>query len=89
MTIIDCPLNGPRSIDEFTYGGECRAPLDPDALSDRDWAEAVFFRDNEAGAVLEWWCHRASAFWFLVERDTRTDRILRVLRAEDVPGGQP
>ncbi|MDE0371264.1 MAG: sarcosine oxidase subunit delta [Rhodospirillales bacterium] len=83
MKILTCPLNGPRNIAEFTYGGEYRVPPDPDAASDRDWAEHVFFHDNPDGVVLEWWCHTASAFWFLVERDTRSDEILRVLRAEE------
>lgn len=84
MKILDCPLNGPRNIAEFTYGGEYRAPPDPNSASDREWAEYVFFHENRDGKVLEWWCHTASAFWFLIERDTRTDEILRVMRAEDV-----
>ena len=84
MKILTCPLNGPRNIAEFTYGGEYREPPDPDAASDREWAEHVFFHDNGEGVVLEWWCHTASAFWFLVERDTRSDEILRVLRADEM-----
>ena len=84
MKILNCPLNGPRNISEFTYGGEYRAAPDPDAASDRDWAEHLYFPDNPDGVVLEWWCHTASAFWFLVERDTRSDRILRVFRAEEI-----
>ena len=89
MKILHCPLNGPRNIAEFTYGGEYRVPLDPDAASDRIWAEQVFFQENAAGAVLEWWFHTPSAFWFLVERDTRTDEILRTLKVEDVTTARP
>ena len=84
MKILDCALNGPRNISEFTYGGEHRAPLDTDAASDRDWAEHVFFPHNRNGVVLEWWCHTASAYWFLVERDTRSDEVRGVFRAEDI-----
>ena len=88
MKILECPLNGPRNIAEFTYGGEYRPPPDPDGASDRAWAEQVFFQDNRAGPVLEWWCHTASSFWFLVERDTRTDDVLRALRADDIYAGK-
>ncbi len=86
MKILHCPLNGPRNIAEFTYGGEYRVPPDQDTASDRVWAEHVFFDDNRDGVVLEWWCHTASAYWFLVERDTRSDEIVRVLRADEVDG---
>lgn len=57
MKIINCPLNGPRNISEFTYGGEFK-PM-PDALrcSDAEWADYVFNTDNLAGVVREWWMH--------------------------------
>ena len=42
MKILDCPLNGPRNISEFTYGGEVRQMPDPDNASTREWAEYVF-----------------------------------------------
>ncbi|NIV18243.1 MAG: sarcosine oxidase subunit delta [Woeseiaceae bacterium] len=83
MKILICPLNGPRNIAEFTYGGEYHREPDPESSDDRDWAEHVFFDDNRAGLVVEWWCHTASAFWFLAERDTRSDEILRTFRVED------
>jgi sarcosine oxidase subunit delta len=83
MKILTCPLNGPRNIAEFTYGGEYHPEPDPGTSDDRDWAEHVFFDDNRAGVVVEWWCHTASAFWFLAERDTRTDEILRTFRIEE------
>ncbi|MGI9235106.1 MAG: sarcosine oxidase subunit delta [Woeseiaceae bacterium] len=77
MKILVCPLNGPRNISEFTYGGEYHALPDPAQSDDRAWAEYVFFHDNKAGVVIEWWCHTASSHWFLAERDTRTDKVLR------------
>jgi sarcosine oxidase subunit delta len=83
MKILTCPLNGPRNIAEFTYGGEYHGEPDPDAIDDRAWAEHVFFHDNSAGIVVEWWCHNPSAFWFLAERDTRTDEILRTFRVDE------
>lgn len=84
MKILHCPLNGPRSISEFTYGGEYREYRDPSAYEDRDWAEHVFFSDNTAGIVVEWWCHTATSFWFLAERDTRSDTILRTFSATKI-----
>ena len=82
MKILHCPLNGPRNIAEFVYGGEYRVPPDPDRASVRAWAEHVFFPGNVDGAVLEWWCHAATSYWFVVERDTRTDEVLRTFSAE-------
>lgn len=76
MKILNCPLNGPRNIAEFTYGGEFHVMPDPASTDVRAWAEYVFFPANRAGVVAEWWCHTASAYWFIAERDTRTDRIV-------------
>ena len=70
MKLLTCPLNGPRNISEFTYGGEYHPMPDPVHTDSRQWAEHVFFHDNAAGVVTEWWCHNASSFWFLAERNT-------------------
>ena len=84
MKIINCPLNGPRNISEFTYGGEFK-PM-PDALrcSDAEWADYVFNTDNLAGVVREWWMHTPSSYWFLVERHTVTDEVLRTFDPREV-----
>jgi len=84
MKILRCPLNGPRNVSEFTYGGEYHPQPDPDLCDDRSWAEHVFFHDNTAGIVIEWWCHTASADWFLAERDTRTDQIVRTFTVDEL-----
>ena len=34
MKIMICPLNGPRNISEFTYGGELKPMPDPVNCSD-------------------------------------------------------
>ena len=52
--------------------------------SSREWAEHVFFHENDAGIVTEWWCHTASSFWFLAQRDTITDKIIRTFRADEI-----
>jgi sarcosine oxidase subunit delta len=84
MKILLCPLNGPRNISEFTYGGEYHTMPDHRTTSTRDWAEHVFFHDNAAGIVTEWWCHTASSFWFLAERNTITDEIIRTFKADEI-----
>ena len=44
----------------------------------------MFNSDNEAGVVREWWMHNASSYWFLAERHTVTDQILRTFDAREV-----
>ena len=77
MKLLTCPLNGPRNISEFTYGGEYHPMPDPRNTDSRQWAEYVFFHDNAAGIVTEWWCHTASSFWFLAQRNSITDEVIR------------
>jgi sarcosine oxidase subunit delta len=84
LKLLTCPLNGSRNIAEFTYGGEYHATPDHISTSSRDWAEHVFFHDNAAGMVTEWWCHTASSFWFLAERNTITDEVIRTFKADEI-----
>jgi sarcosine oxidase subunit delta len=77
MKIMTCPLNGPRNISEFAWGGEVKAMPDPLSCSDDEWAEYVFLENNTAGVVREWWCHLPTSYWFIAERDTVTDEIIR------------
>ena len=46
MKIMNCPLNGPRNISEFVWGGEVKAMPDRADASDRDWADYVFLENN-------------------------------------------
>ncbi len=57
---------------------------DPVSCDAREWAEYVFFDRNEAGVVLEWWMHNASSYWFLVERNTISDEIVRTFPASEI-----
>ncbi len=84
MKIMNCPLNGPRNISEFTCRGEVEPMPDPGAADDAAWADRVWFANNQAGVVREWWCHTATAYWFIAERDTVTDEILRTYTADQV-----
>ncbi|PMR73655.1 sarcosine oxidase subunit delta [Billgrantia endophytica] len=84
MKIMHCPLNGPRNISEFIYGGELKAMPDPAACNDREWADYVFYHDNQPGVVTEWWLHAPSSYWFLAERNTLTDEILHTFEPQDI-----
>ncbi len=72
MKILTCPLNGPRNISEFACGGEVILQPDPRDLEDT------------LGVVREWWCHTASSYWFIAERNTATDEILRTYPASEL-----
>lgn len=78
MLLIPCPWCGDREETEFGYGGQADVgyPHDPAALTDRQWAEYLFVRDNPAGPVHERWVHAAGCRrWFRVVRDTVTNEI--------------
>jgi len=81
MKLLTCPLNGPRPVSEFVYGGEVRPMPDPETCSDAEWSDYVFNRSGVAGVKREWWCHSPSGVWFLAERDTTTDTVLRTFLA--------
>ena len=77
MKILNCPLNRPRPLQEFQFGGEVREMPDPDRVSDEEWADYVFRRSGEPGVKREWWYHIASGTWFIAERNNQTDETLR------------
>jgi heterotetrameric sarcosine oxidase delta subunit len=76
--LLRCPLCGPREVTEFRYGGEVQArpaPGSPIAV----WSAYLYGRRNIAGIERAWWLHRdACRRWFQVERDTRTNAVVRV-----------
>ncbi len=83
MLQIRCPWCGPREEPEFSYGGEADIPrpVDPNTLSDQQWADYLFMRKNRRGLNLEQWCHSAGCRrWFNVARDTVTYQVLAVYR---------
>ena len=81
VKLIRCPLNGPRPLLEFVCGGEVRAMPDPQTCSAmRSGPRYLFNRASVPGVKREWWCHTPSGYWFIAERDTARDEILRDLR---------
>jgi sarcosine oxidase subunit delta len=81
MKIMPCPLNGPRNIQEFVCFGEVGPMPEPNATGDDDWADFIWMANNTAGVVREWWCHAATNYWFIAERNTVTDEILKTYPA--------
>ena len=84
MKIMPCPLNGPRNIQEFICAGTVESHPDPNRCSDGEWTEFVWMEENLDGVVREWWCHVATAYWFIAERNTVTDEILATYPADRV-----
>ncbi|MCC2112691.1 MAG: sarcosine oxidase subunit delta [Hyphomicrobiales bacterium] len=84
MKLMNCPLNGHRNISEFICGGEVRSEPDPNACSDAEWVDYIFMHDNQPGVLREWWCHVPTAYWFIAERNTLTDEIVRTYPASEV-----
>jgi heterotetrameric sarcosine oxidase delta subunit len=85
---IPCPWCGPRAEIEFSYGGQAGIayPHDPEALSDEEWAEYLFMRDNPRGDYDERWVHTAGCRrWFNVRRNTLTHEIGASYRIGEPP----
>lgn len=76
MKIMNCPLNGPRNISEFTCFGPVHDSVDMLSVSDADWCHYLFFHENKAGIIREWWRHTPSNYFFIAERHTVTDEIV-------------
>jgi sarcosine oxidase subunit delta len=79
MLLIPCPFCGPRPELEFRYGGQAHIarPENPAALTDDQWAEFLYRRDNTRGVHAERWRHvHGCARFFNMVRDTTTDRIV-------------
>jgi len=83
MLRISCPNCGSRSHDEFRYGGD--ATVVRPAPDDRDvsaWYRYVYIRPNPKGAHREYWQHVLGCRrWLIVDRDTVTHAISRVVEA--------
>jgi sarcosine oxidase, subunit delta len=86
VQLIECPWCGPREEVEFHYGGQAHVsyPENSMDLSDEEWAEYLFVRDNTRGPFAERWVHVLGCRrWFNAIRDTVTYRFLRVYRLDE------
>ena len=92
MLVITCPHCGPREESEFSCGGEAHIarPLAENSLTDAEFADYLFLRDNPKGVFLERWRHAAGCRrWFNVVRDTVTHEIIEVYAMGSLPSSKP
>jgi len=84
MLQISCPFCGPRDEIEFTFGGESHIQRPSPEVSDSEWADYLYCRDNPKGVHHERWQHRDGCRqWFNIERDTVTHQIYRIYRMDE------
>ena len=79
MLLIACPYCGERPEVEFVHGGQAHLvrPRAPSELTDEQWADYLYRRDNAKGVHAERWRHtHGCGRFFNALRDTTTDRFL-------------
>ena len=77
MLSIPCPWCGDRDETEFGYGGEADLARPPASVSNAEWSDYLFMRKNTKGVHRERWHHAFGCRrWFVVVRDTTTNRVL-------------
>jgi sarcosine oxidase, subunit delta len=93
MLQIPCPWCGVRDEPEFRWGGEIPLvrPGPPEQVTDRQWGEYLFVRNNPKGFVRERWHHALGCRqWFVAVRSTVTHEIRNVSRiGEALPEVEP
>ena len=81
MLRISCPYCGTRDEVEFHCGGDAHIERPEPDVSDAEWADYLFNRENPRGVHFERWCHVfGCGQWFNVARDTLTHQIFAVYR---------
>jgi len=88
MIHLTCPFCGPRDVTEFRYGSDAHLlrPKQPGAVSDEEWGNYLFMRDNPKGLMRERWMHvHGCRKWFNAVRNTVTDEVVAVYRMNEPP----
>jgi heterotetrameric sarcosine oxidase delta subunit len=88
MLLIDCPWCGVRALQEFSCHGQAhiQRPKNPAQLSDEQWGDYIFFRDNPRGVHYERWMHgHGCRRWFNAVRDTVSDEFLGSYKPGESP----
>ena len=88
MLNISCPFCGEREEVEFSCGGEAHIarPLAENAITDAEFADYLFLRDNTKGVFLERWRHAAGCRrWFNMVRDTVSHEIIEIYPMGELP----
>ncbi|MCA0938744.1 sarcosine oxidase subunit delta [Salipiger pacificus] len=85
MLLIHCPYCDETLPEvEFTYAGEAHIarPENPSEMSDDDWQQFLFMRDNVKGDHFERWRHlHGCGRFFNAVRNTVTDKFLTTYKA--------
>ena len=90
MFVIKGPYCGERDQTEFSCHGEAHIarPDNPAEVSDEEWGEYLFFRNNPTGIHFERWIHdHGCRRWFNVMRDTVSDKIIKTYKMGDQKPG--
>lgn len=89
MMHIRCPYcEEYREEEEFSPVGEAHIvrPLEPENLSDEEWAKYLFYRKNPKGIHHEMWVHSTGCRkFFNVTRNTVTYEILETYKMGEKP----
>ena len=88
MFIIDCPYcKEARALNQFSPAGVAfiSRPMNPEQLSDDEWADYVFYRTNHKGDHWEQWVHtNGCRKYLLVKRSTISHEVIKVAAFGDV-----
>lgn len=89
MFHIYCPYcEELREEEEFHPKGQAHIarPEDPDACSDEEWGDYLFFRDNPRGIHHEMWLHAVGCRkFFNITRNTVSYEILETYKMGEQP----
>ncbi len=81
MLRIPCPHCGVRDEPEFSFGGPAHVQRPSVDVTDTQWSDYLYGRDNPAGLHFERWFHAyGCGRWFNVVRDTSSHEIRAVYR---------
>jgi sarcosine oxidase, subunit delta len=86
MLQITCPWCGVRNEDEFSFAveGGLKRPQDPATITDEEWADYLFNRNNIKGLHYELWQHRFGCRqWLAVARNTVNHEIFGSWRVHE------
>jgi sarcosine oxidase subunit delta len=92
MLLIQCPYCGERPEVEFVYGGQAHIarPQHSAELSDQQWTDFLYRRDNTRGPHAERWRHtHGCGRFFNALRDTTTDHFLATYKLGETPPRLP
>jgi sarcosine oxidase subunit delta len=77
-----------REEEEFSPAGQAHIerPLQPEEISDEQWAHYLFFRKNPRGLHHEMWLHAAGCRkYFNATRNTATYEIMETYKMGEQP----